>query len=70
MPAYWSGGVRHIGDVSPVCGIRMEQEKAGSGTARRAAGERENSEQQKLPGAEYRSVSLLADRLVVVLKPL
>ncbi|WP_331744810.1 hypothetical protein OG762_50915 (plasmid) [Streptomyces sp. NBC_01136] len=56
--------------MSPVCGIRTEQEKAGPGTARRMVGEREDSEQQKLPGAEYRSVALLADRLVVVLKPL
>ena len=54
MPAYWPGGVRHVGDVSPVCGFRMEQEKAGPDTARRAAGERECSKQQALQGVEYR----------------
>jgi hypothetical protein len=25
---FWPGGVRHVDDVSPVCGFRVEQEKA------------------------------------------
>ena len=33
MPADWPGGVRHEGDVSPVCGFCMEQEKAGTDTS-------------------------------------
>ena len=48
MPVYWPGGVRHVGDVSPVCGFRMEQEKAGSDTVRRPADERECPKQQTL----------------------
>lgn len=31
VPAYWPGGVRHEGGVSPVCGSCMEREKAGVG---------------------------------------
>ncbi|GAA0921873.1 hypothetical protein GCM10009574_002220 [Streptomyces asiaticus] len=49
VPVYWPGDVRHGGDVNPVCGFRMEQEKARLDTARRAlAGERECPKQQKL----------------------
>ena len=38
MPVYWPGGVRHAGDASPVCGFRVEQEKAHQETARRVDG--------------------------------
>lgn len=55
MPAYWPGGVRHVGDVSPVCGFRMEQEKAGPDTARCVVvGERECPKRQTPQGVEYR----------------
>ncbi|MER6527106.1 hypothetical protein [Streptomyces sp. NPDC001508] len=55
MPVYWLSGVRHVGDVSPVCGFRMEQEKAGPDNARRVAeGVREFPKQQTLQGVEYR----------------
>ncbi|MET9133588.1 hypothetical protein [Streptomyces antibioticus] len=41
--------------MSPVCGFRMEQEKAGPDNARRAVeGEREFPKQQTLQGVEYR----------------
>jgi hypothetical protein len=30
--AFWPGGVRHIGDASPVCCVCVEQEKASSDT--------------------------------------
>jgi hypothetical protein len=41
-PAYWPGGVRHVDDASPVCRVRMEQEKAFPDTAWPfEAGERE-----------------------------
>jgi len=40
VPADWLGGVRHEGDVSPICCSRMEREKACPGTAR-SGGERE-----------------------------
>src|SRR6476661_6303726 len=42
-PCFWPGGVRHVGDVSPVCGFCMERGKACSDTAVRlvAEGERE-----------------------------
>jgi hypothetical protein len=33
MPADWPGGVRHAGDVSPVCGSRTERGKARPDTA-------------------------------------
>ena len=38
--AYWPGGVRHIDDASPVCGFRMEQEKACPDTGRSRAWDR------------------------------
>jgi hypothetical protein len=34
VSAYWPGGVRHGGGVSPVCGVRVEQEKACPGNTR------------------------------------
>jgi hypothetical protein len=45
-PLFWPGGVRHIGDVSPVCGFCMERGKACPDTAVRvvADGEREPAE--------------------------
>ena len=42
VPADWPGGVRHVGDVSPVCCSRMERGKACPGTTLR--GERERFE--------------------------
>jgi hypothetical protein len=42
VPADWLGGVRHEGDVSPICCSRMEREKACPGTA--LWGERERFE--------------------------
>jgi len=33
-PVYWPGGVRHSGDASPVCGFRVEREKAHPDTVR------------------------------------
>ena len=32
-PLFWPGGVRHVGDVSPVCGSCMERGKARLDTA-------------------------------------
>jgi hypothetical protein len=37
-PWFWPGGVRHIGDVSPVCGFCMERGKACPDTAVRVCG--------------------------------
>ena len=54
MPVYWPDGVRHVGDVSPVCGFRMEQEKAAPILPPRDDGERERLKQWTLRGAEYR----------------
>jgi hypothetical protein len=31
-PDYWPGGVRHVGDASPVCGFHVERGKAGPDT--------------------------------------
>jgi hypothetical protein len=33
--AFWPDGARHIGDTSPVCCVRVEQEKADLDTIRR-----------------------------------
>jgi hypothetical protein len=42
-PFFWPGGVRHVGDVSPVCGFCTERGKARPDTAvhDRVDGERE-----------------------------
>ena len=40
-PLFWPGGVRHVGDVSPVCGFCMERGKAESDTAVRVSSGRE-----------------------------
>ena len=42
-PLFWPGGVRHVGDVSPVCGFCRERGKARLDTAVRdhVDGERE-----------------------------
>jgi hypothetical protein len=51
VPAYWPGGARHGGDVSPVCGFNVEYGKAccKTGGGRGLADvERERDEQQKL----------------------
>src|ERR1700677_883592 len=32
-PFFWPGGVRHVGDVSPVCGVGAERGKARLDTA-------------------------------------
>src|SRR6476661_7285171 len=37
-PLFWPGGVRHVGDVSPVCGFCMERGKACPDTAVRVCG--------------------------------
>ena len=47
---YWPGGVRHVGDVSPVCGSCTERGKARLDTAcvgRSGDGERERAERRK-----------------------
>ena len=41
MTADWPGGVRHVGDVSPVCGFCAERGKARPDTAVRVSGWRE-----------------------------
>jgi hypothetical protein len=70
VPVYWPGGVRHVGGASPVCGSCMERGKACHDTAAcRLGGERERPEAETV-GTEYRRVGALADRLVVVVKPL
>lgn len=33
VPVYWPGGVRHRGDVSPICRVHGEREKARDDTA-------------------------------------
>ena len=40
-PLYWPGGVRHVGDVSPVCCFCTERGKARLDTASVEDGERE-----------------------------
>jgi hypothetical protein len=69
--AYWPGGVRHIDDVSPVCGICVEQEKACPDAARpgrvgrKGVSRAADTVRDRVPmrGAP-------ADRPVVVVKPL
>ena len=55
-PCFWPGGVRHIGDVSPVCCSCMEREKARPDTAIQGwSGWREGvAERLKPGGSEYR----------------
>jgi hypothetical protein len=45
-PLFWPGGVRHVGDVSPICGFCRERGKARLDTAvhDRVDGEREPAE--------------------------
>src|ERR1700682_5367449 len=40
-PLFWPGGVRHVGDVSPVCGFCTERGKARLDTAVRDRVDRE-----------------------------
>jgi hypothetical protein len=51
-PVYWPFGVRHGGDVSLICGCRMEREKACPDSAARcdAGGEREWSKRKNREG--------------------
>jgi hypothetical protein len=70
VPAYWPGGVRHVGDVSPVCGFRMEQEKAGPDTARCVGGREGVPQAADTARGRVPMRDLLADRSVVVRKPL
>ena len=55
-PLSWPGGVRHIGDVSPVCCFCTERGKARPDTAVRVVGGwREGvAERLKPEGSEYR----------------
>jgi len=47
VPTDWPGGVRRGGDVSLVCGFRMERGKARRDTAvRGSGGERERSKRR------------------------
>ena len=70
--AYWPSGVRRAGDVSPVCCVRVEQEKA-----RMAAGRWWKAVERESPGGPdvlRRDVRVPrscvpADRPVVVVKP-
>ena len=59
MPVDWPGGVRHVGDVSPICCSRMERGKACPVNCRsllfRAGGDRECPERLKPSGIEYLS---------------
>ncbi|GLX03062.1 hypothetical protein Misp02_71480 [Microtetraspora sp. NBRC 16547] len=54
MPAYWPGGVRHIGDVSPICCFRVEREKACPDIAVPWGGERETLDRLNPGEIEYR----------------
>ena len=45
-PMYWPGGVRRGGDVSLICGFRMERGKACSDMAARQGGERDSFKRQ------------------------
>ena len=67
----WPGGVRHVGDVSPVCGFCMERGKACPDTAVRLVAEGEREPAKRL---NRKAVSTArgapADRLVVAGKPL
>jgi hypothetical protein len=70
VPFYWPGGVRHVDDASPVCGFRVEQEKAcpdtpcscGRGRGSVPSGDTAR-DRVPMPGA-------LADRLVVAVRVL
>ena len=70
MPVYWPGGVRHAGDVSPVCGFRMEQEKAFLAAARLDGAREGVSQAAETARDRVPRSGALADRPVVVLKPL
>jgi len=79
---YRSGGVRHRGGVSPDCGFRVEQEKAGRDTVRvlwglargrvlRCGGMARSGRTHLVAwGVRVPWRDLPADRLVVVMKPL
>jgi hypothetical protein len=71
VTAYWPGGVRHEGGASSVCGFCTERGKVCRDTARaQRPGDRENPA-RKLSGRVLSTVArALADRLVVVGKPL
>ena len=73
MPVYWPGGVRHIGDVSPVCGTCAERGKARFDTVcfpflDEGVGDRENLNWLVARRGRVPLRDGLADRLVVVMK--
>jgi hypothetical protein len=75
VPGYWPGGVRHGGGASLVCGSCTELGKAGADTAHSrtkvvSGWVRGSAPTADTGGVEYRRGTWLADRLVVVLKPL
>jgi hypothetical protein len=51
VPADWSGGVRHVGDVILVCGFCMERGKACPDTAVAIGSERECPKRAELARA-------------------
>jgi hypothetical protein len=72
VPEYWPGGVRHVGGASLVCGSCTERGKAGADTARPdrclVGWVRGSASTADTGDVEYRRGTVLADRLVVVLK--
>jgi hypothetical protein len=69
--AYWPGGARHIDDVSPVCCVHVEQEKAYPDAARPGrAGRKGVSQAFDTVRDRVPMRDTPADRPVVVLKPL
>ena len=72
MTADWPGGVRHVGDVSPICCSCAERGKACPDTAVHDSveGEREPAKRLNRKGSEYRRGDAPADRPVVAQKPL
>jgi hypothetical protein len=69
-PVYWPGGARRRGGVSLVCGCRAEREKARLDTARLSSGNRECPSRECPVGTRVPLPGALADRPVVVRKPL
>src|ERR1700737_5116594 len=59
MSVFWAGGVRHVGDVSPVCCSCMERGKACPDTAVRLVAEGERGPAKRL---NRKAVSTVAGR--------
>jgi hypothetical protein len=74
VPVYWPGGVRHEGGASPVCCICTERGKAEIDTARSVqewvAWVRGSASSGRIREALSTVAIPLADRFVVVMKPL